>query len=122
MTGARGRRWPRLARDAGVAAGEDPAAAIAKRHAEARHRAGLAAPSDALPLLARAAPALAALPAGVIKTASYADGHWTLDLAKSDDGAAARLAPQLANAGLTALTAANAAGTRIRVSLAPGVQ
>lgn len=111
-----------VARDAGVTAGEDPAAGIAKRHAEARHRAGLAAPNDALPLLARAAPALAAVPAGVIKSASYADGHWTLDLAKADDGAAARLAPQLANAGLTALSATNAAGTRIRVSLAPGVQ
>ena len=80
-----------LARDAGVPASEDPAAAIARRHAEARHRAGLAAPTDALPLLARAAPALAALPAGTLKTATYADGHWTFDLAKSDDGAGGAL-------------------------------
>ena len=35
------------------------------------------APDDALPLLARAAPALAALPAGAVKSATYAERHWT---------------------------------------------
>jgi hypothetical protein len=111
-----------LARDAGVADNEDPAAGIAKRHADARHRAGLAAPVDAIPLLARAAPALAALPNGTLKTATYADGHWTFDLAKPDAGAATRLERQLNDAGLTTLQATNATGTRMRASLAPGAQ
>jgi Type II secretion system (T2SS), protein L len=111
-----------LARDAGVSSVDDPAKAIAKRYAEARHRAGLAAPADALPLLARAAPTLAALPAGVLKSATYADGHWTFDLAKLDVSVAARLERQLASAGLTTMQATNASGARMRVSLGKGVQ
>ncbi len=39
-------------------------AALARRYAALRHAQGLPAPDDALPLLARATPALAALPAG----------------------------------------------------------
>jgi len=110
-----------VAREMGVASTTDPAMEIARQYAAARHRAGLAAPTDALPLLARAAPALAALPAGVLKTATYADGHWTFDLAKSQN-VTSGLESQLASAGLTSLTAVNAAGTRIRVSLAVGAQ
>ena len=63
--------------------GADPAAAraaLARRYAQQRHAQGLPAPDDALPLLARAAPALAGLPPGALKSAVYADGHWTLDL------------------------------------------
>ena len=111
-----------LARDMGITSTEDPSIAIAGRHAEARHRAGLAAPADALPLLARAAPALAALPAGVLKRAAYADGHWTFDLANADGNATARMERQLASAGLTTLQATNASGTRLRVALGTGVQ
>jgi hypothetical protein len=111
-----------VARDAGAADGENPATAIAKRYADARHRAGLAAPADALPLLARAAPALAALPAGTFKSATYADGHWTFDLDKLDAGAAARLERQLAGAGLSTLQAVNPSGARMRVSLGAGAQ
>ena len=111
-----------IARDAGITGTGDPAMEIARRHAQARHSAGLAAPADALPLLARAAPALAALPAGVLKTAAYADGHWTFDLAQQDTGAASRLERQLANAGLATLQATNASGVRMRVSLETGAQ
>ena len=111
-----------LARDAGYVGIEDPAMAISRGHAEARHRAGLAAPADALPLLARAAPALAGLPAGALKSATYAGGHWTFDLATADANATARLERQLASAGLTSLLAANATGARVRVSLGPGAQ
>ena len=110
-----------LARDAGINGG-DPATAIARRHAIARHGAGLNAPIDALPLLARAAPALAGLPAGTLRTATYADGHWTFDLARPDAGVATRVERQLADAGLTTLQATNAAGTRMRISLAAGAQ
>jgi len=111
-----------LARDAGATGAEEPAMAIARRYADARHGSGLAAPADALPLLARAAPALAALPAGVLKSATYADGHWTFDLAKLDASAATRLEQLLASAGLATLQATNASGARMRVSLGPGVQ
>jgi len=111
-----------LARDAGFAGAEDPATAIARGHAEARHRAGLAAPADALPLLARAAPAFAALPGGVLKSATYAGGQWTFELATLEPSAAARLERQLASAGLATLQATNAAGARVRVSLGPGAQ
>ena len=82
--------------------------------------AGLAAPSDATPLLARAAPALAALPAGALKSATYTPGAWTLDLAKLDDGAVAALDRGFANAGLASLQATTPAGTRVRATLAPG--
>ena len=111
-----------VARDAGVTGREEPAAATAKRYAEARHRAGLAAPADALPLLSRAAPALAALPTGTLKSATYADGRWTFDLAKLDAGAADRLERQLAGAGLSTLAATNPSGARMRVAPGPGAQ
>ena len=111
-----------LASELGVSGTDDPAGAIARRHADARHRAGLAAPADALPLLARAAPALAALPSGAIKSATYGEGHWTFEFAKLDTDAAGRLELQLAGAGLSTLQARNAAGARMRVSLAAGVQ
>jgi hypothetical protein len=109
-----------LAREMGITGTDDAAVAIARLHAEARHRGGLAAPSDALPLLARAAPALAALPAGVLKRAVYSDGHWTFDLANADVNATARLERQLASAGLTTLQATNVSGTRLRVALTTG--
>ncbi|MCC6195890.1 MAG: hypothetical protein IT518_15630 [Burkholderiales bacterium] len=106
---------------AGEAADADTAAAaLAKRFAAYRHRAGLAAPDDALPLLARAAAALAALPPGALKSATYTAGTWTFDLGKVDPAAAAALDRGLATAGLATLAATTAAGTRMRVSPAPG--
>jgi hypothetical protein len=111
-----------LASEMGITGTDDPAVAIARRHAQARHSAGFAAPADALPLLARAAPALAALPTGVMKTAAYSDGHWTFDLANPDVETTARLERQLASAGLTTLQATSASGTRLRVALATGAQ
>jgi type II secretion system protein L len=106
-----------IARDAGVPEGEAPAAGLARRHADARHRAGLAAPADALPMLARAAPALAQLPPGTLKSATYGDGHWTFDLAKTDASAASAFEQRLDAAGLATLQATTAAGTRVRVTL-----
>jgi hypothetical protein len=106
------------ARTGGVAeAGDAPqaAAALAARHAEARHRAGLAASSDALPLLARASPSLALLPPGALKSATYAANTWTLDLGKVDPAIAASVDRSLAGAGLTTLVATTAAGTRMRI-------
>lgn len=92
------------------------AAALASRHADARHRAGLAAPQDALPLLARAAPSLSALPPGTLKSATYAASAWTLDLGKIDPAVAADIDRRLAGAGLATLTATTPAGTRMRIA------
>jgi hypothetical protein len=111
-----------VARDMGISGSDDLAAAIARRNGDARHRVGLAAPADALPLLSRAAPALAALPTGTLKSATYADGHWTFDFARLDAGAADRLERQLAAAGLSTLAATHSSGARMRVAPGPGAQ
>lgn len=92
---------------------------IARIHADARHRAGRGAPSDAMPLFARAAPALAALPAGALRTATFGQGTWTIDLAKVDDAALAGLRDRVENAGLFVVHAPTASGVRARIGIAP---
>ena len=92
---------------------------IARIHAEARHRTGRAAPTDAMPLLARAAPALAALPAGALRTATYAQGAWTVDLARVDDATLAGLRERAGSAGLAVVHAPTASGVRARIGIAP---
>jgi len=88
---------------------------IARRYIDARHAARQSAPDDALPLLARAAPALAALPAAKWKRAIYASGAWTLEFAALDAATRDVLLRRLADAGLTALSANSADGTRVRI-------
>lgn len=117
-----GRALSTLARGAGIADTQDPAAGLARLRADARHRAGLAAPTDALPMLARAAPALAALPAGALKTATFGDGHWTFDLVLPDANAGAALEQRLNAAGLSALQATRQGGLRVRVALEAGAR
>jgi hypothetical protein len=110
-----------LAREAGARDASEANAVdtIARLHAEARHRAGLDAPSDAMPVLARAAPALAALPAGALKTATWSGGAWTLDFVPMDDAILAGLSVRLSNAGLAVLHARTASGVRARIGLSP---
>lgn len=103
--------------DAGSAAAA--AQAIARQYAGARHRTSQAAPGDALPLLARAAPALGRLPAGTLRSARYASEAWTVELAKLDAVTLSSLERGLAVAGLDALAAPASGGTRMRLSLAP---
>ncbi len=113
------------ARDAGIteADGADASAvALRDRFVQARHRAGHSAPSDALPLLARAAPALAQLPPGALKSATFVAGSWTLDLARLDAAVAARLDRELVAAGLAVLAAPSASGLRMRLSPAAGTE
>ncbi len=107
-----------------VAAGVNPAdatspvsarAALTRIYAEQRHAHGMPAPGDALPLLARAAPALSGLPAGVLKSAVYADGHWTLDLQRVDAQAVRDLEVRLRQVGTPAVIATTAAGARLRL-------
>ncbi len=111
--------WSAVAVAAGVPAADarSPAAARAallQRYAQQRHAQGLTAPEDALPLLARVAPALAPLPPGTLKSAVYADGHWTLDLQPTDAAVIRDLDARLKRAGTPAIVATGASGTRLR--------
>jgi len=111
-----------LAQQAGINDATTPDAAfraLAARDAALRHASGQAAAGDALPLLARAAPALAALPPAAVKAATFADSAWTIELAALDDAARANLDHRLRDAGLVALSARSGPSTRVRVSLAP---
>jgi hypothetical protein len=111
------------ARGAGIVSADDAATAassVARTFTDARHRAGLAAPSDAIPLLARAAPAVGALPGSTLKVASYTPGQWTFDFAKIDAGMLSRLEQRLREHGLASIAAVTASGLRMRVTLAPG--
>jgi type II secretion system protein L len=100
-----------------AAAAMPPLKAIGRRDAELRHRAGLPARDDVLPLLARAAPALARLPAGSVRSLRYADGHVVVELQKSDAAQIARVQRELQAQGLTAIAAATATGARLRLGL-----
>ncbi|HEY2862749.1 MAG TPA: type II secretion system protein GspL [Casimicrobiaceae bacterium] len=100
-----------------AAAGMPPLQAIARRDAEVRHRAGLAGRDDLLALLARAAPTLASLPAGTVRSLRYADGHAVLELQKNDAAALSRLQRELQGRGLTAIAAPTSTGARLRLGL-----
>ena len=105
--------------DAGSSAGSDiaPAAAIARRDGELRHRAGLAAGNDLLPLLARASPAMSALPGGAIRSLHYADGHVIFELQKLDPSQTTLLQRELQRQGLVAIAVPVANGARLRIGL-----
>jgi general secretion pathway protein L len=108
--------WRTLATDAGVAVDEttDARAALVRRFAELRHANGLAAPGDALPLLARAAPVLSRLPRGALKSASYSAGAWTVELASLEPDALRDFDAGMKAAGLPALIARTGGGVRAR--------
>ena len=98
-------------------------AAVGRPRAPPRRRApprGLAAPGDALPLLGQAAPALAELPRGALKSATYTDGAWTLELAQGGRRRArgASIARSRAR-GVAVLQAPTAAGVRMRLVAPP---
>jgi hypothetical protein len=97
------------------AAGATDAADLVRRHAAARHRAGATVPQDAWPRLAQAAPALAALPPGTLRTARYSGGAWTLDLGAIDDAALAAFDGRLRAAGLSGVSARSPSGVRVRI-------
>ena len=112
------------AADAGIVGADDAdaaAAALTRRWSDARHRVARTVPGDALPLLARAAPALGALPTGALKSATFGPGQWTFELGVTNEAAVASFERQLASAGLLSLAATNASGTRLRATLAPGL-
>jgi len=94
-----------------------PIAALMRRERDLKHRAGLAARDDFVPLLARAAPALGALPAGALRGLTYGDGHVVLELQKLDPAQTSRVQRELQQAGLVAIAAPTASGARIRIGL-----
>jgi hypothetical protein len=117
-----GRATVALAQGAGSSDATTPAAAVAalvRQHADARHRAGLLAPGDALPLLAQATPALGELPPGALKSAVYGDGAWTLELASVDATRLAAIDRALADRGVAVLQADTANGVRLRLTATP---
>jgi hypothetical protein len=94
-----------------------PATALLRRDASLKHAAGLAAEDDYLPLLARSAPALGALPPGTLRALGYADGHLVLELQKIDAAQTSALQRQLQQARLVAIAAPSASGMRLRIGL-----
>ena len=92
-------------------------AAIMRRYDAALHRAGKSAASDALPLLARAAPPIAALPPGSVKSMHYANDAWTLELANVGAERISGVTQALDRAGVAAVSAGAAGGTRMRLTL-----
>ncbi|HTS22395.1 MAG TPA: type II secretion system protein GspL [Casimicrobiaceae bacterium] len=99
----------------GGAADAAPALALAHRERDLKHRAGLTARDDFLPLLSRAAPVLASLPRGALRSLSYADSHLLLDLGQLDAKEPSRLQSELRQLGLVAIVAPTQAGTRLRI-------
>ena len=110
-----------IAQQAGArnAVASDAAQSIRTLYADARHRAGLPTPNDAMPVLARAAPAFAALPAGALRIATWNAGAWTLELAPLDEAALSGFIQRIGAAGLSLLHARTASGIRARVALSP---
>lgn len=96
-------------------AGATDADDLARRHAQARHRAGNAVPQDAWPRLAQAAPALAALPPGALRSARFSGGAWTLDLGAIDEAALAAFDARLRSVGMNSVSARTPAGVRVRI-------
>lgn len=94
---------------------DSPALALARRERDLRHRAGLAARDDFVPLLSRAAPVLGTLPRGALRSLAYADGHLLLDLGKLEDKDPARLQSELRRSGLVAIVAPTQSGSRLRI-------
>jgi hypothetical protein len=68
-------------------------------------------------LLARAAHALGELPQGSLRSASYADDAWTLELGKLDADATSSVMRALGRAGVDTVAAPTSSGLRMRMTL-----
>ena len=106
----------------GATTSAEATAGIARRHAGLLHAASREAPADALPLLARAAPLLATLAPGTLKSAAYSGGAWTLDFAATRADTLTAITRGLADAGVDALVAPVASGARMRLTLDPAAR
>jgi hypothetical protein len=105
---------------AGISVAATPGAAFAaitRRYDAALRQAGKPTASDALPLLARAAPSIASLPNGSLKSMHYANDAWTLELANVGPDRISGVTQALDHAGVAAVSATAAGGTRMRLTL-----
>ncbi|MDR2711012.1 MAG: hypothetical protein LBB65_06790 [Burkholderiales bacterium] len=112
------RGWQALASEANLPEKSDTSmipAQWSRAYANARHRAGLAAPDDALPLLARAAPSLQTLPPGTLRNTVYSDRAWTFEYTPLDATAQKTLETGLHRIGLQATSGSTASGYKVRV-------
>jgi len=94
----------------------EPFAAFRENYARLRHAAGLPAPQDALPQLARAAPALAQMGDSALRQAQFSGGRWTLDLAPLSAAQRQQLVTALRQAGFSPIYAEQANGLRMMLS------
>ncbi len=95
----------------------DPALQMRRKLAEARHAAGRPDSGDFVPLLARAAGALKALPAASLRIVSYENGRLSLEFPAADEAAVRRTAAQLAQTGMSVDIPENARRPGARVVL-----
>ena len=93
----------------------DAITAFRLQHAAARHVAGQTAASDAWPLLARFAPALALLGEDALRLAHYGGGRWTLDLPVLSVAQREAFTTALQHAGLVGLYAEQSGGLRVLI-------
>lgn len=98
----------------GLSSRETIEATLSARHAASMHARHRFVRSDALPLLARVAPAIAMLPAGAVKRAVYGDAHWTFELQGVDGATLQRFDTALRATELEALVVAIPGGARVR--------
>ena len=88
--------------------------ALARRHDDVLHAHHRFSPRDALALLARATPAMNALPPGALKRAMYQSGYWTFELEGTNATALANLESGLHAADLEAQVVPTSNGARVR--------
>lgn len=79
----------------------DPALQMRRKVADARHAAGRSDAADFLPVAARVAEAMKALPGGTLREAAYEGGRLRLRLAPMPDAALQSLLARLREAGLS---------------------
>jgi General secretion pathway protein L (GspL). len=108
------RGWQTLTQEAGLPE-NSTARDWARAYAQLRHQAGLAAPDDALPLLARAAPTLTLLPKNALRRAVYADAAWTIEWHAVDAAHRTDTEAALRQARLIVMAGGDAETYRLRI-------
>lgn len=109
-----------LAGDHGIADATDARtaeSALVNLAAGVAHASGRMAEGDLLPVLARAAPALAALPSGTLRKLTYGDRRLVAELGALDAARVSALLRELSAAGLAAVAAPAAGGVRIAMTV-----
>ena len=95
----------------------DPALQMRRKLAEARHGANRPDDGDFTAMTAKVALALKALPSGALHVVSYESGRMTLEFVADDQSLPARIAAQLAQAGLAVAALPTAGAGRRTVTM-----